>query len=226
MPSGSVVRWNADKGFGFIKPHDGGEDLFCHASGLRDGDGSVQDGDDVTFKITYDERKGKDRATDVAVSGGGGRGGGGRRGGGRSRSRSGGRGGGGRRDRSPPPRSRGGGGGGRGGSGTGEMLRWNHDKGFGFLKPDSGDADLFVHASSLLDGEGSVQEGDRVTFEVAYDDRKGKDHAVKVAVAGGGGGRRGGGGGGGGRRGRDSRSPPPRRGGRDSRSPSRRGRRY
>mmetsp|Transcript_46713 Transcript_46713/g.123413 ORF Transcript_46713/g.123413 Transcript_46713/m.123413 type:complete len:107 (-) Transcript_46713:138-458(-) len=106
------------------------------------------------------------------------------------------------------------------------MLRWNHDKGFGFLKPDSGDADLFVHASSLLDGEGSVQEGDRVTFEVAYDDRKGKDHAVKVAVAGGGGGRRGGGGGGGGRRGRDSRSPPPRRGGRDSRSPSRRGRRY
>mmetsp|Transcript_29063 Transcript_29063/g.52677 ORF Transcript_29063/g.52677 Transcript_29063/m.52677 type:complete len:118 (+) Transcript_29063:41-394(+) len=86
MPSGRMIRWN-DKGFGFIKPDDGGEDLFCHVSALLDGDGSVRDGDDVTFRIEFDDRKGKDRAVDVEVSGGGG---GGR---GRSRSRSGGRGG-------------------------------------------------------------------------------------------------------------------------------------
>merc|ERR1719498_1044468 len=107
MPSGVMIRWNADKGFGFIKPDDGGEDLFAHASGLLDGDGSVGDGDKVTFRIEYDERKGKDRAVDVASEGGGG---GGRRGGGGGRDDSRGRGGGGRgRSRS---RGRGGGGGG------------------------------------------------------------------------------------------------------------------
>merc|ERR1711982_9510 len=75
---------NSEKGFGFISPDDGSTDLFCHVSGLLDGDGSVQEGDSVSFNITFDERKGKDRATDVTSSGGGGRGGGGR---GRSRSR-------------------------------------------------------------------------------------------------------------------------------------------
>mmetsp|Transcript_1897 Transcript_1897/g.5569 ORF Transcript_1897/g.5569 Transcript_1897/m.5569 type:complete len:153 (+) Transcript_1897:88-546(+) len=102
MPSGVMVRWNAEKGFGFIKPDNGGDDLFCHVTGLRDGDGSVRDGDAVTFREEYDDRKGKDRAVDVQVSGGGG-------GGGRSRSRS--------RGRSPPRRS---GGGGYGGGGGGE----------------------------------------------------------------------------------------------------------
>merc|ERR1712194_662262 len=110
---------------------------------------------------------------------------------------------------------------GGGGPGTGVMLRWNGDKGFGFIKPDQGDEDLFCHVSSLLGGEGRVQDGDRVKFVKDYDDRKGKDRAIEVAVEGGGG-RRGGGGGGG--RGRDdSRSPPHRRRERsDSRSPPRR----
>eukprot|EP00747_Dinoflagellata_sp_TGD_P164341 gnl/TRDRNA2_/TRDRNA2_184147_c0_seq1.p2 gnl/TRDRNA2_/TRDRNA2_184147_c0~~gnl/TRDRNA2_/TRDRNA2_184147_c0_seq1.p2 ORF type:complete len:145 (+),score=18.48 gnl/TRDRNA2_/TRDRNA2_184147_c0_seq1:66-437(+) len=90
MPSGTVKRWHSEKGFGFIEPSDGGNDYFCHVSGLVDGDGSIQEGDSVTFKVEYDERKGKDRAVQVRASGGGG--GGGR---GRSRSRSRGRGGGG-----------------------------------------------------------------------------------------------------------------------------------
>ena len=53
-------RWNAEKGFGFIKPDKGDEDLFCHVSALLDGDGSVRDGDRVKFVVQYDERKGKD----------------------------------------------------------------------------------------------------------------------------------------------------------------------
>mmetsp|Transcript_125028 Transcript_125028/g.266860 ORF Transcript_125028/g.266860 Transcript_125028/m.266860 type:complete len:146 (-) Transcript_125028:84-521(-) len=119
MPSGKMLRWNSDKGFGFIQPNDGGEDLFCHVSALLDGEGSVAEGDAVDFKEEFDDRKGKNRAVKVSVSGGGGgRGGGGR---GRDRSRSpprrGGGGGGGydrrdRDDRSPPPRRGGGGGGG------------------------------------------------------------------------------------------------------------------
>jgi len=205
MPTGVMKRWN-DKGFGFIKQDEGEEDLFCHANGLLDGEGSVQEGDKVSYKVEFDDRKGKDHAVECRAEGGGG--GGRRGGGGRSRSRGGGGGG---RGRS---RSRGrGGGGGRGGSsggpGTGEMVRWNADKGFGFIKPDKGDEDLFCHVSALLDGDGSVRDGDRVKFVVQFDDRRGKDRAIDVAVDGGGGRGRGGGGG----RGRnDSRSPPPRRG--------------
>mmetsp|Transcript_3968 Transcript_3968/g.6969 ORF Transcript_3968/g.6969 Transcript_3968/m.6969 type:complete len:158 (+) Transcript_3968:137-610(+) len=90
MPSGVMIRWHDDKGFGFIKQDDGGEDLFCHVTGLLDGDGSVRDGDEVKYKVEFDDRKGKDRAQDVERVGGGG---------GRSRSRSPPR-----RRRSPPPR--------------------------------------------------------------------------------------------------------------------------
>mmetsp|Transcript_146283 Transcript_146283/g.467378 ORF Transcript_146283/g.467378 Transcript_146283/m.467378 type:complete len:166 (-) Transcript_146283:73-570(-) len=118
MPSGTMKRWNA-AGFGFIAPDDGGDDLFCHVSCLLDGEGSVQEGDTCKFKITYNDKKGKDQATDVTSSGGGG---GGRSGGGggRDRSRSRGRGGG------------GGGGGGRGGDDKemcGDFKRGNCDRG-------------------------------------------------------------------------------------------------
>eukprot|EP00746_Dinoflagellata_sp_MGD_P070902 gnl/MRDRNA2_/MRDRNA2_28959_c0_seq1.p1 gnl/MRDRNA2_/MRDRNA2_28959_c0~~gnl/MRDRNA2_/MRDRNA2_28959_c0_seq1.p1 ORF type:complete len:161 (+),score=29.08 gnl/MRDRNA2_/MRDRNA2_28959_c0_seq1:73-483(+) len=65
---------------------------------------------------------------------------------------------------------------------TGVMKRWNSEKGFGFIKPDDGGDDQFAHAKDLIDGEGSVREGDRCKFSIAYDDRKGKDHAVKVEL--------------------------------------------
>merc|ERR1711916_235491 len=71
----------------------GGDDVFCHVTGLKDGEGSVDEGDTVRFKVSYDDRKGKDRAVDVVRSGGGG----GRY---RSRSREGRYGGGSRRGRS------------------------------------------------------------------------------------------------------------------------------
>jgi len=67
-----MKRWNQEKGFGFIRPDDGGEDFFCHVTGLLDGEGSVEEGDAVKFKVEYDDRKGKDRAVEVEASGGGG----------------------------------------------------------------------------------------------------------------------------------------------------------
>mmetsp|Transcript_40627 Transcript_40627/g.107654 ORF Transcript_40627/g.107654 Transcript_40627/m.107654 type:complete len:126 (-) Transcript_40627:155-532(-) len=70
MPTGTMLRWNSEKGFGFLAPSGGGEDVFCHVSGLLDGEGSVREGDRVTFKISYDDRKGKDRAVDVCLEGG------------------------------------------------------------------------------------------------------------------------------------------------------------
>jgi len=40
---------------------------------------------------------------------------------------------------------------------------FNESKGFGFIKPDDGSADVFVHVSGL---NGPVRENDRVSFEV------------------------------------------------------------
>mmetsp|Transcript_17807 Transcript_17807/g.40023 ORF Transcript_17807/g.40023 Transcript_17807/m.40023 type:complete len:119 (+) Transcript_17807:99-455(+) len=105
--TGIARKWNEERGFGFISPDSGGDDLFCHATALMDGVKSLVEGDKVEFDEGYDERKGKTRADNVRVIGGGG-GGGGRRGGGRDRSprrrssRSPRRGG--SRSRSPPPR--------------------------------------------------------------------------------------------------------------------------
>lgn len=189
MPSGVVKTWHSEKGFGFISPNEGGEDIFCHVSDLLDGEGSVYEGDEVRYTIKFDDRKGKDRAAEVELKSGGGGG----------------------RDRGPPPRDnrgysrersrgrngggRSGGGGGRsgggGGSGTGLMLRWDGQKGFGFIQPDDGGEDLFCHVTSLLDGEGSVMDGDQVSFIKEFNDRKGKWAAVEVRASGGGGGRRG-----------------------------------
>jgi len=86
--TGIALRWN-EKGFGFIKPDDGGEDVFCHFSSITDGK-ALREGDKVGFVKKFDERKGKDRAEEVVGGvaeeprgyGGGGFGGGGYGGGG------------------------------------------------------------------------------------------------------------------------------------------------
>ncbi|CAK9092137.1 unnamed protein product [Durusdinium trenchii] len=63
----------------------------------------------------------------------------------------------------------------------GVMLRWNEEKGFGFIRPMDGEGpDLFCHKSALLDGDGSVWDGDEVKFVMEYDERKGKDRAIEV----------------------------------------------
>jgi cold shock CspA family protein len=83
---GEAARWNP-RGFGFIKPLDGGEDLFCHVSGITDGN-VLREGDVVEYEVQYDDRKGKYRAIEVTGGrqeddrGGGGGGGGGYGGGG------------------------------------------------------------------------------------------------------------------------------------------------
>merc|ERR1740133_666043 len=60
---GVACRWN-DRGFGFIRPNKGGDDVFCHVSGLKEGN-MLQEGDEVEFTVIFDERQGKRRAADV-----------------------------------------------------------------------------------------------------------------------------------------------------------------
>eukprot|EP00747_Dinoflagellata_sp_TGD_P169280 gnl/TRDRNA2_/TRDRNA2_197863_c0_seq1.p1 gnl/TRDRNA2_/TRDRNA2_197863_c0~~gnl/TRDRNA2_/TRDRNA2_197863_c0_seq1.p1 ORF type:complete len:276 (-),score=56.62 gnl/TRDRNA2_/TRDRNA2_197863_c0_seq1:56-883(-) len=62
---GTLSRWSVEKGFGFVKPEDGSEDLFCQAKSLVDGEGSVSQGDAVTFIKKWNELKGKHEAVNI-----------------------------------------------------------------------------------------------------------------------------------------------------------------
>jgi CspA family cold shock protein len=57
---------------------------------------------------------------------------------------------------------------------TGTVKFFNAAKGFGFIQPESGGKDVFVHATALeAAGIRSLKEGDRVSFTVE-DDRRGR----------------------------------------------------
>uniref|UniRef100_A0A3B5YZG7 Uncharacterized protein n=1 Tax=Triticum aestivum TaxID=4565 RepID=A0A3B5YZG7_WHEAT len=68
---GTVKWFNVTKGFGFISPDDGGEDLFVHQSSIKsDGYRSLNENDAVEFEIiTGDD--GRTKANDVTAPGGG-----------------------------------------------------------------------------------------------------------------------------------------------------------
>eukprot|EP00438_Fugacium_kawagutii_P019287 Skav217190 [mRNA] locus=scaffold557:65483:69174:+ [translate_table: standard] len=153
---GAILKYDEEKGFGFIKPDRGNEDIFVHFSSLpreyqRGGGSVLQPGDRVIFDNEMDPKKGKPCAKNVQIEGGGGGGYG-------------------------APRGGGGGGGGRA---QGSVSNWDGEKGFGFIAPDGGDKDLFVHFSSLprsyqRGGEFTLAAGDRVSFDIEFDERKGR----------------------------------------------------
>merc|ERR1712129_357422 len=69
--------------------------------------------------------------------------------------------------------------------------------GYGFIEQDDGGDDLFAHRSNLADGQNLV-EGDKVQFDDAWDERKGKSLAENITGGSGGSGGGGKGNGGGG----------------------------
>jgi CspA family cold shock protein len=62
-----VVKWfNGQKGFGFIQPEDGGNDVFVHISAVeRAGLGSLNEGQKVSFELERDARSGKMSASQL-----------------------------------------------------------------------------------------------------------------------------------------------------------------
>ena len=66
---GKVVLFKTDRGYGFIKPDDGGKDVFFSESVLREGD-SISPGVAVIFEIGADPKSetGKPRATSVDLA--------------------------------------------------------------------------------------------------------------------------------------------------------------
>jgi cold shock protein len=68
---------------------------------------------------------------------------------------------------------------------TNGTVKWfNSQKGFGFIQPEAGDKDVFVHISAVeRAGMGTLSEGQKVTFDVVADRRTGKSAAENLRAA-------------------------------------------
>ncbi|MER7070534.1 cold shock domain-containing protein [Terrabacter sp. NPDC000476] len=147
---GTVSWYDVDKGFGFITPESDGPDVFVHVRALADGLPELFEGDRVTFDVVVGEKGPQARDVRLARSSTP------RRGPATapSRGRSG------HRETSGVPA--------RGGEGV--VARYDAERGFGFIAPDAGGADLFVHVS-VLRGTDGLYQGDRVRYQVRQSDR-------------------------------------------------------
>jgi CspA family cold shock protein len=61
---GTVKFFNQEKGFGFITPDEGGQDVFVHVSAVQ-GSTLLRDGQRVSYEVGQDRRTGKSRAEGV-----------------------------------------------------------------------------------------------------------------------------------------------------------------
>jgi len=66
MTQGTVKWFNGQKGFGFIQPDDGGEDVFVHISAVeRAGMSGLNEGQKVSFDIVANRKTGKSAAENL-----------------------------------------------------------------------------------------------------------------------------------------------------------------
>jgi cold shock protein len=64
---------------------------------------------------------------------------------------------------------------------TGTVKWYNSQKGFGFIQPDDGSKDAFVHATAIeRAGMSDLREGQKISFELVTDTRSGKMSAEKL----------------------------------------------
>ena len=67
MATGTVKWFNANKGYGFICPDDGGKDVFVHITALEQaGLRQLNDGQKVSYEIA--ENRGKEAAADIRLA--------------------------------------------------------------------------------------------------------------------------------------------------------------
>lgn len=66
MQTGTVKWFNDQKGFGFIEPSEGGEDIFVHISAVsKSGMHTLVEGQKVSFEIEKDPKRGKSSAANL-----------------------------------------------------------------------------------------------------------------------------------------------------------------
>lgn len=69
MNTGTVKFFNSTKGFGFISPDDGGQDVFVHISAVeRAGMRTLVEGQKISFDSVLDKRKGKSAAENLQAA--------------------------------------------------------------------------------------------------------------------------------------------------------------
>lgn len=143
---GTVTWYDEGKGFGFVTPDSGDEDVFVHARALAEGLTWLAEGDRIAFEVAQAEKGPQARDVHLVRSG--------------EPSTA----------RRPAPAAgpasrdvpaRG---------GEGVVVRYDEERGFGFISPDAGGDDLFVHVSVIRDAE-PLQKGDRVRYAVRQSDR-------------------------------------------------------
>ena len=155
---GTVSWYDADKGFGFVTPDVGAEDIFVHVRSLPGGLTELSEGDRVTYDVGQSD-KGLQARNIQLVGGSAHRGA--PAASGRSRS-------GPARESDGPVRG-----------GEGVVTRYDAERGFGFIAPDAGGADLFVHVS-VVRGSEALEEGDRVRYKVRQSDRGPQADSVEL----------------------------------------------
>ena len=157
---GTVSWYDEDKGFGFVTPDAGGPDVFVHVRALADGLTWLTEGDRVAYDVVQGDKGPQARDLHLVRSAA-------------------------PEDAPAPAAARSGGGGApvrgapvrgapvggapvRGGEGV--VARYDLERGFGFITPDAGGADLFVHMS-VLESTEPLRKGERVRYGVRQSDR-------------------------------------------------------
>ncbi len=155
---GTVTWFDEDKGFGFVTPDAGGDDVFVHVRALVEGLTTLVEGDRVAFDVVQSDRgpQAKDLylVVDATLA-----------------------------DKPakgpiPPPSGKAPVGGPPARPGEGVVAKYDGERGFGFITPDAGGADLFVHVSVL--GGVELQSGQRVRFAIRHSDRGPQADKVEV----------------------------------------------
>ncbi len=67
MATGTVKFFNAQRGYGFIEPDDGGKDVFVHVTAVeKAGIPPLEEGQKISYEVEADERSGKSSAVNLA----------------------------------------------------------------------------------------------------------------------------------------------------------------